>query len=41
MMNQFEHWTIAGVHYLFIVDTSRYDEFIGMRRIVAILPPKE
>jgi len=40
MMNQFEHWTFAGVHYLFIVDTSRYDWFIGMRRIVATLPSK-
>ena len=40
MMNQFEHWTINGVHYLFIVDTSRYDLRIGMRRVVAILPSK-
>ena len=40
MMNQFEHWAIDGVRYLFVVDTSRYDAFIGMRRIVAILPPK-
>ena len=27
-----------GVRYLFVVEISRYDGFIGMRRIVKVLP---
>lgn len=38
MMRQFETWSINGVRYLFVVEISRYDGFIGMRRIVKVLP---
>lgn len=39
MMGQFEVLTINdGVRYLTEIDTSRYDAFIGFRRIVKTLP---
>lgn len=35
MMNQFEVLVInGGEHYLTVVDTSRWDFYIGFRRII-------
>ena len=39
MMLQFEVFKInGGQRYVFEIDTSRYDFYIGFRRVVAVLP---
>lgn len=37
MMNQFEILTLNGVRHLTVVNTERYDGFIGFRRVIATL----
>lgn len=34
MMKQFEVLTLGGVRHLTVVDTSRYDGYIGFRRLI-------
>ena len=38
MMLQFEVFTISGVRYLTVVDTTRWRFFIGFRRIIERFP---
>jgi hypothetical protein len=33
-MNQFEVLTLRGVRHLAVVDTSRYDFYVGFRRVI-------
>lgn len=37
MMNQFEVLTLRGVRHLTIINTERYDGFIGFRSVIATL----